>query len=47
MAFDGMNCLQSHREAIFNCIKHEIPEMFEDNTLKNADLLTFDHDNCR
>jgi len=47
MAFDGMSCLQSHREAIFNCIKHEIPEMFEDNTLKNADLLTFDHDNCR
>ena len=47
MAFDGMSCLQSHREGIVSCIKHEIPEMFEGNALKNADLLLFDHDNCR
>jgi len=47
MAFDGLSCLQSHRESIFSCIKREVPEMFEHDTLKNADLLIFDHDNCR
>ena len=47
MAFDGMSCLQYHRDSIVSCIKHEVPEMFEGDTLKNADLLIFDHDNCR
>ena len=47
MASDGMSCVQRHREGIVNCVKDEVPEMFEDGTLKNVDLLTFDRDKCR
>jgi hypothetical protein len=47
MAFDGATCLEGHRESIVNCINQTVPEIFEDNDLKNVDLIVFDHDNCR
>ncbi len=47
MAYDGVTCVEEHRDDIVNCINQTVPEIFEDEDIKNVDLIVFDYDNCR
>ena len=47
MSEDGLDCVQTHKEPILNCINASVPELFHMNDHKKINLIVFNSENCR